>query len=85
MKTVKRTELKELNNENIINRFKKFIYYFIDIIVILDLFLSVIVFQIRFFDTKELVTNLIFVLTLYFIYILIEKPMYKQLYKKVVN
>ena len=85
MKTVKRTGLKELNNENIINRFKKFIYYFIDIIVILDLFLSVIVFQIRFFDTKELVTNLIFVLTLYFIYILIEKPMYKQLYKKVVN
>ena len=68
-----------------INSIKRFLYYSMELLILIDFLMMAIIYDYRKISEIELVANFVFMLWLFAFYEVLEKPLYKKLYKKMVK
>ena len=68
-----------------INSLKKFLYYSMELLILIDFLMIAIIYDYHKISEIELVANFVFMLWLFAFYEVLEKPVYKKLYKKMVK
>ena len=70
-----------MNTDKIKNEIRIFFYLTIEFIVLFDVIGESYLYQLHFISGKAYVSTIIFIFSLFLIYVFVDKPVYKMLFK----